>query len=71
MLPYIDVEGLQEIPLTLLGRFPDKMTKEIVDKIGASDVLFQVHTRIGKGAHRDSMTKKLLVWLSMTYRRIT
>jgi hypothetical protein len=45
MLPYIDVEGLQEIPLTLLGRFPDKMTKEIVDKIGANDTLFQVHAR--------------------------
>ncbi|KAK3818641.1 MAG: cofactor of BRCA1-domain-containing protein [Benniella sp.] len=42
MLPYIDVEGLQEIPLTLLGRFPDKMTKEIVDKIGTNDTLFQM-----------------------------
>ncbi|KAF9579037.1 Cofactor of BRCA1, partial [Lunasporangiospora selenospora] len=41
MLPYIDVEGLQELPLTLLGRFPDRMTKEIIDKIGGNDKLFK------------------------------
>ncbi|KAG0212576.1 Cofactor of BRCA1 [Mortierella sp. GBA30] len=42
MLPYIDVADLQELPLALLGRFPDKMTKEIISKIGSSDELFKV-----------------------------
>ncbi|KAI7830362.1 cofactor of BRCA1-domain-containing protein [Gamsiella multidivaricata] len=42
MLPYIDVEGLQELPLTLLGRFPDRMTKDIIDKIGGNEALFKI-----------------------------
>ncbi|KAG0301041.1 Cofactor of BRCA1 [Dissophora globulifera] len=42
MLPYIEVEGLQELPLTLLGRFPDRMTKDIIQKIGASEELFKI-----------------------------
>ncbi|KAG0250518.1 Cofactor of BRCA1 [Mortierella polycephala] len=42
MLPYIDVEGLQELPLTLLGRFPDRMTPDIIEKIGESDELFKM-----------------------------
>ncbi|KAI1315056.1 Cofactor of BRCA1 [Mortierella claussenii] len=42
MLPYIDVEGLQELPLTLLGRFPDRMTKDIIDKIGENEELFAI-----------------------------
>ncbi|KAF8924314.1 Cofactor of BRCA1 [Dissophora ornata] len=42
MLPYIEVEGLQELPLTLLGRFPDRMTKDIIDKIGESEELFKI-----------------------------
>ncbi|KAF9349523.1 Cofactor of BRCA1 [Mortierella sp. AD094] len=42
MLPYIDVEGLQELPLTLLGRFPDRMTKDIIDKIGENEELFKI-----------------------------
>jgi len=41
MLPYIDVEGLQELPLCLLGRFPDRMTDPIIDKIGKSEELFK------------------------------
>ncbi|KAF9928707.1 hypothetical protein FBU30_002178 [Linnemannia zychae] len=41
MLPYIDVEGLQELPLCLLGRYPDRMTDPIIDKIGKSDELFK------------------------------
>jgi hypothetical protein len=41
MLPYIDVEGLQELPLCLLGRFPDRMTDSIIDKIGKSEELFK------------------------------
>ncbi|KAF9432884.1 Cofactor of BRCA1 [Entomortierella beljakovae] len=42
MLPYIDVEGLQELPLTLLGRFPDRMTKDIIEKIGQNEELFKI-----------------------------
>ncbi|KAF9099042.1 Cofactor of BRCA1 [Mortierella sp. AD031] len=33
MLPYIEVEGLQELPLSLLARYPDRMTDSIIDKI--------------------------------------
>lgn len=42
MLPYIDVEGLRELPLTLLGRFPDKIPKKFVDKIAQTEALFKV-----------------------------
>ncbi len=42
MLPYIDVADLQELPLALLGRFPEKMTKDIINKIGANEDLFKV-----------------------------
>lgn len=42
MLPYIDVEGLRELPLTLLGRFPDKIPKKYVDKIANTEALFKV-----------------------------
>lgn len=42
MLPYIDVEGLRELPLTLLGRFPDKIPKKYVDKIATTEALFKV-----------------------------
>ncbi|KAF9940917.1 Cofactor of BRCA1 [Mortierella alpina] len=42
MLPYLDVADLQELPLALLGRFPEKMTKDIINKIGASEDLFKI-----------------------------
>ncbi|KAG0013837.1 Cofactor of BRCA1 [Podila clonocystis] len=42
MLPYIDVEGLRELPLTLLGRFPDKIPKKFVDKIAQTEALFKI-----------------------------
>ncbi|KAF9559690.1 Cofactor of BRCA1 [Mortierella alpina] len=42
MLPYIDVPDLQELPLALLGRFPEKMTKDIINKIGANEDLFKI-----------------------------
>ncbi|KAF9420179.1 Cofactor of BRCA1 [Podila epigama] len=42
MLPYIDVEGLRELPLTLLGRFPEKIPKKIVDKIAFTEALFKI-----------------------------
>ncbi|KAF9291384.1 Cofactor of BRCA1 [Mortierella alpina] len=42
MLPYIDVADLQELPLALLGRFPEKMTKDIINKIGANEDLFKI-----------------------------
>ncbi|KAI9240103.1 MAG: cofactor of BRCA1-domain-containing protein [Podila humilis] len=42
MLPYIDVEGLRELPLTLLGRFPDKIPKKYVDKIATTEALFKI-----------------------------
>ncbi|KAG0270513.1 Cofactor of BRCA1 [Actinomortierella ambigua] len=41
MLPYIEVDGLQDLPLTLLGRFPDRMSDSIIDKIAESDDLFR------------------------------
>ncbi|KAF9970137.1 Cofactor of BRCA1 [Actinomortierella ambigua] len=41
MLPYIEVEGLQDLPLTLLGRFPDRMSDSIIDKIAENDDLFR------------------------------
>jgi len=43
-LPYIDVKGLRELPLTLLGRHPDRMSKDIIDKIGADQDLFRVRS---------------------------
>ncbi|KAK5823204.1 cofactor of BRCA1-domain-containing protein [Linnemannia elongata] len=46
MLPYIDVEGLQELPLCLLGRFPDRMTDPIIDKIGKSEELFKIAPKV-------------------------
>jgi hypothetical protein len=42
MLPYIDVKGLRELPLTLLGRYPDRMSKDIIEKIGSDQELFKV-----------------------------
>ncbi|KAG0237741.1 Cofactor of BRCA1 [Actinomortierella wolfii] len=41
MLPYIEVEGLQDLPLALLGRFPDRMSDSIIDKIAENDDLFR------------------------------
>ncbi|KAG0042611.1 Cofactor of BRCA1 [Gryganskiella cystojenkinii] len=42
MLPYIDVKGLRELPMTLLGRYPDRMSKDIIDKIGSDNDLFNI-----------------------------
>lgn len=46
-MPYIDVADLQELPLALLGRFPEKMTKDIINKIGANEDLFKVGNIVG------------------------
>ncbi|KAG0347123.1 Cofactor of BRCA1 [Podila humilis] len=58
MLPYIDVEGLRELPLTLLGRFPDKIPKKFLTKIAATDALFKIAPKeVQRRVWVDNQTK--------------
>lgn len=62
MLPYIDVEGLRELPLTLLGRFPDKIPKKFVDKIAQTEALFKVSQTSGSFVKRESPRRDITGW---------